>query len=141
MASIFSRQPAVTRTNQELARAEVEPADTIIVPAKEETFYSVFLGELCWYPIRLGTERLKTIKWIAVYQTSPISAITHFAKIDRIVDYLETGRYKLIFNEPEEFEHPITIGDTSKQSFQGQRYTTLGKLKRARMISDLKPWN
>jgi len=134
MASIFSRQPAAPRTNQEPARAEVEPADTIIVPAKEETFYSVFLGEWCWYPIRLGTEKLKTIKWIAVYQTSPISAITHFAKIEQIVDYLETGRYKLVFNEPEEFECPITIGDTSKQSFQGQRYTTLEKLKKARMI-------
>ena len=118
-----------------------DPADTIIVPAKEDSFYTVFLGEWCWYPIRLGHEKLRTIKWIAVYQTSPVSAITHFAKIERIVDYLDTGRYKIVFEEPAELAYSVTIGDTSKQSFQGQRYTTIEKLKMARKISDLKPWN
>jgi len=130
----------ITVCAPELDPAEPSPPDTIIVPAKEDSFYRVFLGEGCWYPIRLGDQKRKLIKWIAVYQTSPTSAITHFAKIDRIDNYLETGRYKIIFSEPQELQTAIPIGDTSKQSFQGQRYTTLKKLKSATVISDLKPW-
>jgi hypothetical protein len=117
-----------------------EPPDTIIVPAKEDSFHRVFIGEGCWYPIRLGEQKLKMIKWIAVYRTSPISAITHFARIDRIENYLETGRYKIILSEPKELQNSVHIGDTSKQSFQGQRYTTLAKLKCATLVAELRPW-
>lgn len=140
MSKLANHHSRSTDSAPEAHRAESDLPDTIIVPAKEDSFYRVFLGEGCWYPIRLGDQKLKLIKWIAVYQTSPISAITHFAKIDRIENYLETGRYKIIFNDPEELPHAIPIGDTSKQSFQGQRYTTLKKLKSATLISDLKPW-
>ena len=118
----------------------IEPPDTIIVSAKEESFYSVFLGECCWYPIRIGSEKLASIKWIAVYQTAPVSAITHFAKIEQIVDYKDTGRYKIVFEEPEELDNQIALGENRNKTLQGQRYTTLEKLKRAKQIEDLKPW-
>ena len=117
-----------------------ELPDTIIVSAKEESFYSVFLGEWCWYPIRIGAEKLTSLKWIAVYQTAPISAITHFAKIEQIVDYKETGRYKIVFEEPEELDNQIALGQNRSKTLQGQRYTTLEKLKKAKEIEDLKPW-
>jgi hypothetical protein len=118
----------------------LELSDTIIVPAKEESYYSVFLGERCWYPIRIGSEKLKSLKWIAVYQTAPVSAITHFAKIEQIVDYKDTGRYKIVFEEPKELETHIALGENRTKTLQGQRYTTLEKLKRAIEIEDLKPW-
>lgn len=118
-----------------------EPADTIIISAKEDSFYKVFLGEWCWYPLRIGTEKVKTLRWIAVYQTAPVSAITHFAKVERIVDYLDTGRYKIIFEEPDELAQPIALGNDRHKTFQGQRYTTMKKLKLASIIDDLKPWN
>jgi hypothetical protein len=121
-------------------RTRIETPDTIIISAKEESFYGVFLMEQCWYPIRIGSEKLESIKWIAVYQTAPVSAITHFAKIDRIVDYQDTGRYKIVFDEPLELPVPISLGESRKKTFQGQRYTTLEKLKCARLIEDLKPW-
>jgi len=121
-------------------KSALELSDTIIVSAKDESFYSVFLGEWCWYPIRIGSEKLQSLHWIAVYQTAPISAITHFARIDQIVDYLDTGRYKIVFHEPEEFENPIVLGDNRAKTLQGQRYTTLERLKKANVIEDLKPW-
>jgi hypothetical protein len=141
MASIIKRHQTAISSISETSEQDVEPADTIIISAKEESFYEVFLGEWCWYPIRIGTEKLKTVRWIAVYQTAPISAITHFARIDQIVDYLETGRYKIVFGEPEELPHHVTLGVDRNKTLQGQRYTTMAKLKKALVIDDLKPWN
>ena len=118
----------------------LELSDTIIFSAKEESFYSVFLGEWCWYPIRIGSQKLESLKWIAVYQTAPVSAITHYAKIEQIVDYKDTGRYKIVFEEPEELDTYIALGENRAKTLQGQRYTSLEKLKRAIEIEDLKPW-
>lgn len=121
-------------------QASTQPPDTIIISAREDSFYSVFLEEWCWYPIRISSEKLQSLHWIAVYQTAPISAITHFARVDQIVDYLDTGRYKIVFHEPQEFENPIFLGDNRAKTLQGQRYTTLESLKKAKVIEDLKPW-
>lgn len=121
-------------------KSALELSDTIIVSAKDESFYSVFLGEWCWYPIRIGSEKLESLKWIAVYQTAPVSAITHFAKIEQIVDYKDTGRYKIVFEEPEELDTHVALGENRSKTLQGQRYTTLEKLKKAKKIEDLKPW-
>lgn len=121
-------------------RAASELPDTIIVSAREDSFYSVFLEQWCWYPIRIGSEKLASLKWIAVYQTAPVSAITHFARVDQIVDYKDTGRYKIIFDEPEDLEIPIALGEDRSKTLQGQRYTTLERLKMARVVEDLKPW-
>lgn len=115
-------------------------ADTIIVSAKEESFHKVFLGEWCWYPLRIGTEKLKTLRWITVYQTAPVRSITHYAKIVQIVDYLDTGRYKIVFEAPIELDRHISLDKDRHKTFQGQRYTTLEKLLRSAVIDDLKPW-
>ena len=72
--------------------------DTIVVPAQKDGFEEVFLGEDCWYAIRISGGMLPKIKWIAAYQSQPISAITHLAKVSRIEPYGESGKYKLIFS-------------------------------------------
>lgn len=136
---IFAKSIASTAA-QNVKQASNQLRDTIVITARENSFYSVFLGERCWYPIRIGPEKLQSLHWIAVYQTAPVSAITHFARIDRIVYYLDTGRYKIIFQEPEEFLNPISLGDDRAKTLQGQRYTTLEKLKKAKVVEDLKPW-
>lgn len=40
---------------------------------------------------------LEKIKYIAAYQTQPVSAITHFAPVDRIEPYGEEGNTNLFF--------------------------------------------
>ena len=69
------------------------------MPAQKEGFERVFLGENCWYAIRISGGMLEKIKFIAAYQTQPVSAITHYAPVDRIEPYGENGKYKLIFSE------------------------------------------
>jgi len=111
--------------------------DTIVVPAQKEGFDQVFLGQDCWYAVRIAGGKLPKIKHIGGYQTSPISAITHYAEIDRIEPYGESGKYKLIFVGPAQEISPIPYGDAPSGFMQGPRYTTLAKLRAAKMLTDI----
>ncbi len=111
--------------------------DTIIVPAQEEGFNKVFLGENCWYAIRIGGGKLKDIKYIAAYQTSPVSAVTHFAEIESIEPYGGGGRYRLNFNAKAKKIGPIKYGKAKQGVLQSPRYTTYEKLKSAKDLMDL----
>jgi hypothetical protein len=111
--------------------------DTIIVPAQKEGFEKVFLGEDCWYAIRIGGGMLPNIKYIAAYQSQPISAITHLAPVARIEPYGDSGKYKVIFSEPAKKLGPIPFGNAPSGAMQGPRYTTYKKLEAAKTVMDL----
>jgi hypothetical protein len=115
--------------------------DTLVVAARVESFLSVFIGERAWYPIRIDDRRKRELKWICVYQNSPVRAITHYAAIVRIENHLETGRYRIVFGEPIALPEPIALGSEDGLTMQGQKYTSLSRLLKARSISDLRPWN
>ncbi len=110
-------------------------SDTIIVPARKEGFEKVFLGEHCWYAIRIREKRIPQMKYIAAYQVAPTSAITHVAKIKEIVPYGDDGKYKVIFEKPAQKIKEIPIGEKSK--LQGPAYCEYEKLKMAEDVDDL----
>jgi hypothetical protein len=116
-------------------------ADTLIVPARVESFHDVFVSEQAWYPIRIDDRRKSALKWICVYQNSPVRAITHYAKIIRIENHKQSGCYRLLFEKPIELPAPIALGSEPRLTMQGQKYTSLERVLRARVISDLRPWN
>jgi hypothetical protein len=120
------------------AAAYADDRDTVIVPAQEDGFQKVFLGEDCWYAIRIGGGMLPRIKYIAAYQTHPASAITHYARVERIESYGDEGKYRLVFAEPAKpLVKPIPFADAPTGSMQGPRYTSLAKLLSAKRVSDL----
>ena len=112
-------------------------ADTMVVPAREDGFERVFLNEDCWYAVRISGGMLDKIKYIAAYQTQPVSAITYYAPVARIESYGEQGKYKLVFAEKAKPIGPISRGNATPGSMQGSRYTTLTKLQAANTITDL----
>jgi len=112
-------------------------SDTIIVPAQKGGFEKVFLGEDCWYSIRISGGMLDKIKYVAAYQTQPISAITHYAPVASIEPYGEGGKYKLIFSEKAKPIGPIPFADASQGAMQGPRYTSFAQLQTAQKLSDL----
>ena len=71
--------------------------DTIVVPAKEEGFQSVFIGKNCWYAVRIGQKHISKLKYIAVYQVAPVSAVTHLAELEEVVPYQNSGKMMLRF--------------------------------------------
>lgn len=101
---------------------------TLIVPAQEEGFREVFLGEHQWYDIRLGKARRNKIKYIAGYEVAPRSGIQYIAKVEKIIpsdNYL--GYWKVIFDgEPKKYSRLIPLGDTYPP--QNIRYTNKSKL-------------
>ena len=135
----FPKAVATPKTST-VAPPEKQPSrqpDTVIVPAQKEGFDKVFLGEDCWYAIRISGGMLDKIKYVAAYQSQPVSAITHFAPVDRIEPYGESGKYKLVFAEKAKAIAPVPFGDASPGSMQGPRYTTFAQLTTAKKLTDL----
>jgi hypothetical protein len=115
-----------------------EDFDTVIVPAQKDGFDEVFLGQNCWYAIRIAGGALPKIRWIAAYQTRPISAITHYAPVKSIEPYGDGTKYKLNFTEPAKpLPNPIPFADATTGSMQGTRYTSLAALLAAKKVADL----
>src|SRR6266446_2302428 len=125
------------RATESPQRSQPHKVDTIIVPAQKEGFEKTFLGEDCWYAIRISGGMLDKIKYIAGYQTLPVSAITHYAAVDRIEPYGESGKYKVVFSEKAKPIGPIPFGDAASGAMQGPRYTTFEKLQVAKKLTDL----
>lgn len=119
-----------------VAKPSDEP-DTIIVPAQKEGFEQVFIGQNAWHAIRIGGGMIPRIKYIAAYQTQPVSAVTHVAPIASIEPYGEDGKYKLTFSEPAQPIAPVPFADAPSGSMQGPRYTTYSRLMSAKKIADL----
>jgi len=146
--SVFD-EPKITyikKDNQDSASTTTEqkskPTDTdelvMVVPCRDWGFNKAFIGENSWYYVRISAGKIDRIKWCAAYQVAPISAITHLAPVDRIVQFGEQGQYKLIFSSPAvKLDHPVVLGEAGRGAMQRPRYTTLSKLKSAKVLDDL----
>ena len=145
LSEIYQTLPLVGLRAFEVPKAIIEPVkeksneekNTIVVPAQEEGFNRVFLGENSWYAIRISGGKLDDIKYIASYQTAPVSAITHYAEVKSIEPYGEEGKYKLNFvDKAIKLDNEIEF-DLPQGAMQGSRYTNIDKLLKAKKMSDL----
>ena len=135
------RAPVATQSPAGLAAVAPtagSPDDVVVVvPAQEEGFKTVFLGEHRWRAIRIAGGKLQKIRYVAAYQTKPISAVTHYAPVAEIEPYGESGKYQLVFSSAPVEINPIPLGEASAGAMQAPRYTTLGKLRVAKTLADL----
>ena len=100
-------------------------------PGWPANFEETFLGEKRWYPVRINPKRIPYLKYIAIYVTSPVSAVTHYGKVAFIEPCRETDwEYKkgpnvyLIRLKGEAIE----IGPVKIQPIQNSIYTSLEEL-------------
>lgn len=135
-ASISESPKNYSAEELSLMRIRRAKCDTIVVPARKDGFEKVFLGENRWYAIRIGAAMKDKIKWIASYEKSPISSITHIAKVKEIRPYKDSGKYEVIFEGPAQKISPIKPRD-SKTSPQGPVYVEYEKLKKAKTLEEL----
>ena len=112
--------------------------DTIVVPAHQEGFDKAFIGEKAWWAIRIAAKHRDKLKWIAVYQVTPICAVTYVAQIAQIEPFGDEGKYKLLFTgPPTKLNQPIPFADAPAGAMQGSRYTSYEKLLAAKTVKDL----
>ena len=125
-------------TGAVLPSTDLDELDTIVVPAREDGFKDVFIGQKCWYQIRISAAMLDKIKYIAAYQVAPISAITHVAEVDRIEKYKDTDKYIIYFKDNAKQLRKIPLpGAVKGLAPQAPRYTTYARLMEANTLSDL----
>jgi len=138
LAGLRAFEMPKTVARPETKHVSRDDKDTIIVPAQKDGFDRVFVGQNAWWAIRISGGMLEKIKYIAAYQTAPISAVTHIASVERIEPYGEEGKYKLIFSEPaKELENPIPVADAPRGMMQSIRYTNHEKFKTAKKVAEL----
>ncbi len=129
-------------------RADYDKIDTVVVPARKEGFERVFLGEKCWYAIKMSSTVIDKIKYIAAYQIRPISGVTHYALVDRIEkydfsnkhktdtwNYTNQNKYILYFKSKAKKIGPLKLNKMTH--LQGPRYTTSEKLFKAKCFDDI----
>ncbi len=78
------------------------------------------------------------IRYLAVYQVSPVSAITHVAPVARIEPWKETGKLALYFMEKAKPIGPLRMVPGGRVSPpQSIRYTSYDRLQKARNLDDV----
>jgi len=131
-------QSQTNRPSQELALLDVTEIDTIVVPAQEDTFNETFIGENRWYAIRIHSSMIPKIKYVAVYQISPISAITHIASVISIQQWQDTNKYVVNFDgAAKEIKHIKRTAKGRGTAPQAPRYTSMERLKAAKNLSEV----
>ncbi len=119
-------------------RSDLSEIDTVVVPARDEGFEQVFIGEQCWHAVRLHGSMRPQIKHIAAYRVAPTSAITHVAEVRAIEPWKDTSKFVLYFREPAKPIEPIPfVKGGHLKSFQSLRYTSIDKLRSAKTIDDI----
>ena len=112
--------------------------DTVIVPARKSSFEDYVLQQQMWHHIRIHTDKLPLIKYIAFYQVAPTSAITHVAPVASIEPWEEDNNYyKLNFSSKAVKIDPIVIKQPKGKYPQGSWYTMKTLLDKAETLEDL----
>jgi hypothetical protein len=112
--------------------------DTVVVPARDDGFKKVFLGENRWYAIRMHRSIIPRIKYIAAYQVAPASAITHWAVVKNIEPWRDTGKFVVNFTKPAREIVPIPLVPKSRvKALQNMRYTSFDRLRKAKTLDEV----
>lgn len=118
----------------------ISDIDTIVCPAREDGFNETFLGENRWYAIRIFPGIIPQIKYIAMYETAPISAIRWIGIVSSIKPYKDTGKYEVKITEKRKLEKELKLRpDEGKRGVapQAPRYTKMDLIKSAKKLSDI----
>ena len=119
-------------------RIDLDEVDTVVVPARDDGFEEVFIGENRWHEIRIHGTMRPQIKYIAAYRVAPISAITHLAQVSSIEPWKEGGKFVVNFTERAKEIGPIILVKGGRvKALQNLRYTTRQKLEAAKTLDDV----
>ncbi|MFZ2025423.1 MAG: hypothetical protein WAV51_04015 [Microgenomates group bacterium] len=112
--------------------------DTVVCAAFEDGFKHAYIQNNAWWAIRLSQEAREKLKYIAIYEKWPVGAVNHYAEIDKIEPYKDSGKY-IVYLKNKKNIQPIKLDVPYRRGVapQGPRYITLKKLLSAKKISEL----
>jgi hypothetical protein len=109
--------------------------DTIVCPARPEGFKSAFLEKKAWWAVRVSPAIIPRLKYVAMYEKKPISAINWAGRIESIEPFEETGKYKIFLSEI--FRIGPIIMDQPRLAPQAPRYTRFDLVEKGKSLSDI----
>ncbi len=117
----------------------VSEFDTIVCPANKQGFKDVFLGEDRWYAIRMSPSIIPQIRYVAMYETAPVSAIRWIGIIKEIKPYKDTAKYEIILIDKKQIKPIKLTPEETKKGYapQGPRYSKMDLIKKAKKMSDI----
>lgn len=115
----------------------VSEFDTVVCPAFEDGFKHAYMDNNAWWEVRLSQGARERLKYLAIYQKSPLAEIKHIAEIEKIEPYKDTDKF-IIYLKNKKNIAPIKLDKGLKGiAPQGPRYTTLEKIMKSKKISEL----
>ncbi len=128
---LYEFDPFLNEVAEDTAHFDVSELDTIVVPAREDGFRAVFLGEDAWYAIRINSSMIPKIKYIAAYEVAPVSAITHLATVRSIEQYRDTNKYIVHFAGKAQKIKRVPLGKVKGKAPQSPRYSSKARIDKA----------
>lgn len=124
--------------NQAISSKAGRVFDTVICPAFAKGFKHAYVENDAWWAIRLSQEAREHLKYLAIYEKSPVAAVRHYAEITRIEPYKDTGKF-IVYLKNKKTISAVKLGKDGRRGVapQGPRFTTVEKLKQAKKLSDL----
>ena len=122
---------------EKIKTGEVIDFDTVVCAAFEDGFKHAYIENNAWWAIRLSQEAREKLKYLAIYEKAPVAHIEHYAEIDHIESYKDTGKF-IVYLKNKKTIKPIPLGTGRKgEAPQSPRYTTFEKLLKAKSINEL----
>ncbi len=112
--------------------------DTVVCAAFEEGFKHAYIENNAWWAIRLSQEAREKLKYLAIYEKWPVGAVRHYAKIEKIEPYKDSGKF-IVYLQNKKTIEPIKLDVPYRRGVapQGPRYITIEKLLSSKKLSDL----
>ena len=73
--------------------------DTIVCPAHDWGVKDVLLKQKKWFSVEIKQERIPALKYLAIYEKSPVQAIRYVGEIKEIRPYKDTKSYEIILKD------------------------------------------
>jgi len=111
--------------------------DTIVCAAFEDGFKHAYINNNSWWAIRISQTAREQLRYLAMYEKSPVAAVQNYAEIEKIEPYKDSGKF-IVYVKNKKKIRPIEL-DKGKKGVapQSPRFTTLSKLLKAKKMSDL----
>lgn len=127
-----------TTNKSKIPMRRLPEVDTIVCPAQEEGFNDVFLKEHRWFQIRIHPKRIPKIKYVAMYEKKPISAIRYIGKVKEIKPYKNTGKYEIVLEGEPIKIRPIKLSEKNPNlAPQSPKYTIKNLIDQASKLEDI----
>ena len=110
--------------------------NVIVCPSNEEGL-ELFLKTQSWHQVKIWHERIPYIKYVALYETSPISAIRYYGRVQKIQPYKDTDKYEILLKgKTRRLQNSIVLAH-SKKVPQASRFTSVSLLRNGKTIEDI----